>query len=251
MPYSRLRPALLVVALSASAAHAQLDSPTFHFGVFSDLTAGAASSPPSAGFAIGALDLFFTSDLPHGFSALAETTFEADATGQVGLDVERAQLKWTYSDAFSLTVGRVHQSLGTYNTSFHHGKYLMTAIDRPRVAAFEDDGGPLPMHLVGVSLAGELHGETLALGYVLEGGNGRGRTPDHILNSGDLDLAKSINGQLYVLVKPIDLRLGANLLHDFIAPVSEGEGARPGFEEWSVGGHLVWQHDAARVLSEV
>jgi hypothetical protein len=251
MPDSRIRPPLILLLLAASAAHAQLDSPTFHLGVFSDVTAGAASSPQSVGFAIGALDLFFTSELPHGFSALAESTFEADATGTIGLDVERAQLKWTYSDAFSVTAGRVHQSLGTYNTSFHHGKYLMTAIDRPRVVDFEDRGGPLPMHLVGLSLAGELHGEALALGYVLEGGNGRGRASSDILNAGDVDLAKSLNGQLYVVVKPIDLRLGANLLHDFIAPIASGDGARPGFEEWLVGGHLVWQHDAARITSEV
>ncbi len=252
MPAFLSRGVFALLVLGGAAASAQSEpSPSLHLGVFTDVSAGYHSAPDALGFAIGAVDLFVTGDLTHGFQALAETTFEADAAGTMGLDVERAQLRWTYSDALSITAGRVHQSLGTYNTAFHHGKYLMTAVDRPRVIAFEDDGGPLPMHLVGLSIAGELHGESLALGYVVEGGNGRGPVPDSVLNSGDLDLSKSINAQLYVLVKPIDLRLGANLLHDFLAPVASGDSARPGFEEWILGGHLLWQHRSTRVTAEV
>ena len=41
------------------------------------------------------------------------------------------QLKLVLDDRLSFTVGRLHQSIGYYNTAYHHGALLQTVVERP------------------------------------------------------------------------------------------------------------------------
>ena len=125
-------------------------------------------------FALGLMDLFVTSKISDHFSYLSEVGFEADpASNGIAVDLERAQLSYTQSDKFSLSAGRTHAMLGYYNTAFHHGTWFQTTIDRPRVFEFEDSGGPLPIHNVGVSAMGGIPSGKLGLRWLAEVGNGK------------------------------------------------------------------------------
>ncbi|MGZ5130156.1 MAG: hypothetical protein ACXWJ1_02835, partial [Caldimonas sp.] len=65
-------------------------------------------------------------------------------------DMERLQLGYTVSDSLTLWMGRFHTPFGLWNTSFHHGANLQTSIYRPRFIEFEDRGGIIPAHSVGI-----------------------------------------------------------------------------------------------------
>jgi hypothetical protein len=67
-------------------------------------------------------------------------------------EVERAQVGWKLSQESTIWAGRFHTPLGFWNTEYHHGAYLQTSIDRPRIADFEDEGGLLPLHGTGLLL---------------------------------------------------------------------------------------------------
>jgi|SRR5579859_178765 len=125
-------------------------------------------------FSLGLMDLFVTSKISEKFSYLAEMGFEADqASNGIGIDLERAQITFMPSDKFSMNIGRSHAMLGYYNTAFHHGTWFQTTIDRPRMFQFEDSGGPLPIHNVGVEAMGKIPGEKLGLHWFAEVGNGK------------------------------------------------------------------------------
>src|SRR5439155_26064469 len=71
-----------------------------------------------------------------------------------GWDVERLQAGWRLSPELSLWFGRYHNPIGYWNIEHHHGHYMETSAERPRILEFEDAGGPLPIHLVGFLLQG-------------------------------------------------------------------------------------------------
>jgi hypothetical protein len=125
-------------------------------------------------FALGIMDLFVTSQIAPHFSYVAEIGFEADqATNGVGVDLERAQVSFVPNDNFAFIAGRTHAMLGYYNTAFHHGTWFQTTIDRPRIFQFEDSGGPLPIHNVGVAAMGRIPSGKLGLHWLAELGNGK------------------------------------------------------------------------------
>jgi hypothetical protein len=134
----------------------------------------SATQGGNSTFALGVMDLFVTSQISEHFSYLTEIGFEADpGSNNIGVDLERAQLSWTPSDKFSLQIGRSHAMLGYYNTAFHHGTWFQTTIDRPRIFEFEDSGGPLPIHNVGLGSMGKIPSGKLGLHWLAEVGNGK------------------------------------------------------------------------------
>src|SRR5579864_8617111 len=134
-------------------------------------------------FTLGQLNLFVTSDISDKFKFLSEIVFEAgpdNIYGQTrgtantfGVDVERYLLTYSYNDYFSLSAGRYHTAIGYYNTAYHHSTWLQTTTGRPLLFAFEDQGGILPIHNVGVEAHGRIPSGSLGLHYVAEIGNGR------------------------------------------------------------------------------
>ena len=134
-------------------------------------------------FTLGQLNLFVTSDISDKFKFLSEIVFEAgpdNIYGQTrgvantfGVDVERYLLTYSSNDYFSLSAGRYHTAIGYYNTAYHHSTWLQTTTGRPLLFAFEDQGGILPIHNVGVEAHGRIPSGSLGLHYVAEIGNGR------------------------------------------------------------------------------
>ena len=125
-------------------------------------------------FQIGEVDLFLSSKLSRTVSFLGEIVIGADQTNFWGLDIERLQVTYKASRYFAISGGRYHTSIGYYNTAFHHGTWFQTATGRPFMYFFEDSGGMLPVHSVGITTTGLMPGTgNLELHWVAEVGNGR------------------------------------------------------------------------------
>jgi hypothetical protein len=106
------------------------------------------------GFNGGTLDLYLTPQFGERVKTLIELAVEYGQSGAVGLDIERMQIGYTLNDAATLWAGRFHTPFGLWNTSFHHGANLQTTIYRPRFLDFEDKGGVIPAHTVGLWASG-------------------------------------------------------------------------------------------------
>lgn len=100
-----------------------------------------------------------------------ELLFEVDRDGSVAVDLERLQIGYTFSDAATLWAGRFHTPYGIWNTAFHHGAQIQTALSRPRFLEFEDRGGIIPAHTVGAWLTGTLPAGGARFNYDLYVGN--------------------------------------------------------------------------------
>ncbi len=107
--------------------------------------------PNPKGFYQGNLSFYMTPHFGDRVLALAEPNFEVDKLdGSISVDIERLQIGYAFSDAATLWLGRFHTPYGYWNTAFHHGAQLQTSVLRPRFLDFEDLGGILPAHTVGL-----------------------------------------------------------------------------------------------------
>jgi hypothetical protein len=185
-------------------------------------TCGNSLTPPHTGFQAGEFDLFISSKLSDKLSFIAEVVLGPDNTNVFGLDIERYQLTYKASSYFSATAGRFHTSLGYYNTAYHHGNWFSTAQGRPIMYLFEDSGGILPMHMVGLSFAGAVpHTETLGLHWVAEIGNGNSSNPATIAiqNFRSDRNYKATNVAAYIRPQFLSgLQIGGSWYHDGLNP---------------------------------
>jgi hypothetical protein len=246
---------LLAAALGAGHAYAQDAPPDDGGGVprltirgFSDVNYSVHEEGNPDSFALGQFDTFMTSALSDQVSVLAEIVFEFGEDNTAVLDVERVHLRWAPSDIFTVTAGRMHTPLGYWNQTFHHGAWLQTTAERPIMYRFEDDGGILPVHMVGVQLGGTWNGSAAALKYSAALINGRGHIPDEIANVQDATDDKAVS--LWLGLAPAvaqGLEFGGSAYLDTI-PGQPGEGD---IDERILGGYLVYQHSGLEVLAEL
>ena len=157
-----IRRAFLLVGLCASLGVSNLASAQTERGIalhgFAEVGAGWSSGDdPSKlrGFNGGLLDLYLAPQFGPRVKGLIEIALEYGDDGSLAVDMERLQLGYLVSDAFTLWAGRFHTPFGLWNTAFHHGANLQTSISRPRFIDFEDKGGFIPAHSVGVWASGK------------------------------------------------------------------------------------------------
>ena len=184
-------------------------------------------------FTLGQLNLFVTSDISDKFKFLSEIVFEAGPDNIYGVtrgpenvfsvDVERYLLTFSQNEYFNLSAGRYHTAIGYYNTAYHHSTWLQTTTGRPLLFAFEDQGGILPIHNVGVEAYGSIPSASLGLHYVAEVGNGReSRSPlteEPVQNVVDDTNGKAVNFELFARPTKIPgLQFGFSAYRDKLVP---------------------------------
>lgn len=206
-------------------------------------------------FTLGQLDLFATSQLTDNMSILSEIVLEGDSANKMSIDLERLLFQWRPSDYFNADIGRFHTSVGYYNTAYHHGAWFQTAIGRPTILDFEDGGGIIPSHMVGLHMHGEIPSGKLGLGYILEVGNGRAykeSDPGTVQNKTDSDQYKAVN--LAFVARPDGvpgLQIGAGLYHDTISAIPDTKLlAVKRTEEFMLHAHAVYKSGPWEYLSE-
>jgi hypothetical protein len=222
---------------------------------------GDTQQGDTTSFSLGQLDLFVTSDVSDKFRFLSEIVFENGGTNiygtQVGdpnsfdVDVERYLLQYSHNDYFNLSAGRGHTAIGYYNTEYHHSSWLQTATGRPFLFNFEDQGGILPIHTVGVTASGQIPSGSLGLHYVAEMGNGRAsRTPlseEPVQNDVDDQNHKAFNFAVFARPEAVHgLQTGFSIYRDLLAPTNS-----PRIGESILAAHAVLVRPKYEWLNEV
>ena len=125
------------------------------------------------GLNVGSLDFYLTPKMGDRVISLVELIFETGPDGTVGTDLERFQIGYQFSDRATVWAGRFHTPYGYVNTALHHGVWLADALRRPKFVNFEDKGGVMPAHTVGLWVTGaQRFGENKLL-YDFYAGNGQ------------------------------------------------------------------------------
>ena len=201
-------------------------------------------------FAAAHIDLFPTADVGK-LSFLSEVFFEAGESNEFSVDIERLQISYLVANWLRVRAGRTHTAFGYYNDTYHHGNLFELTTGRPYAVNFEDEGGLIGAHLVGVGIDGTFETSAGSFRYDLEAGNGR--LSD--LTAVAVDQAekddKLVNLRLRWL--PIDgLTLGINGLHDEFpsAAASATDPARPKIDELIGGAHAVYMEHDVHILVE-
>lgn len=202
-------------------------------------------------FALGQFDLFVSSQLSEKLSALGEIVFESDTNNETEIHLERSILKYSLSDLWNIELGRMHIPLGYWPSAYHHGAWLYTTVDRPIIYEWDDEGGILPMHIVGVQLTGKKDFEDYHFQYDVGIVNGRGETATKVANIQDRNDAKAFIAAATVQPDAIaGLELGGALYADKI-PADTTVAARNGeIDELILGGHAVYLHEKVELLAE-
>jgi hypothetical protein len=207
-------------------------------------------------FYLGELDIFLTSQLADNVSVVSETALAADSNNNMQIDIERLYLEYRYNDYFNVDMGRFHTALGYYNATYHHGTWLQTAIGRPTFLQFEDSGGILPVHMVGVDVHGAIPSGSLNLSYYAEVGNGldysANRNVDAVQEIISTSDSKAVNVAL--VAKPDwmpGLQFGGNVYYDFIMPDNVGTTNNvPHNNQLIFGANLVYNNADWEFLNE-
>jgi hypothetical protein len=186
-------------------------------------TCGNPLTPPHTAFQAGEFDLFMTSKLSDHLAFLGEIVLGPDTTNEFAVDIERYQLTYKANRYFSAGAGRFHTSIGYYNTAYHHGNWFSTAEGRPIMYLFEDSGGILPVHMVGLSFTGAVpKAEKLGLHWIAEVGNGLSSNPfaaESVQNFYSDRNYKATNLAAYIRPELIPgLQIGGSWYHDGIVP---------------------------------
>lgn len=152
-------------------------------------------------FAAGALDFFATAEVADRFQMLTEVVAEGDSQdNDFHFELERLWGSWAFADALYIKFGREHSAVTRWDRMYHHGRWLWPSATAPFQARFEDEGGPLPIHQVGIEIGGTLQGALGSLGYIAALSNGRGRQTTEITNFSDPNEAKAY--ELALTVSP-------------------------------------------------
>lgn len=228
---------------------------------------GDTQKGSTSSFTLGQLNLFVTSDISEKFKFLSEIVFESGPDNvygvprgprnEFGVDIERFLLQYSHNDYFNLSVGRYHTAIGYYNTAYHHSTWFQTTQGRPFLFEFEDRGGVLPIHNVGVSASGLIPSGGLGLHYVAEVGNGRtSRSSEEgqVQNTVDENNHKAFNIAFFARPEAVSgLQAGFSVYHDLLTPIGSPVGetilaahaifSRPKFE-W-LNEALVIRHSPA------
>jgi hypothetical protein len=205
------------------------------------------------GFNIAELDFFLTPRLGPRTRALFELNFEVGENGQVGVDLERAQLGYQIADSVTIWMGRFHTPYGYYNTAFHHGQQIATSLRRPRFIEFEDHGGVMPAHTVGLWLTGtqRLGGERLT--YDAFVGNGQSITNGQLdmHNAGNTHGGAIFGGNLGLLLGGVldGMKVGVDAFQTKI----ENQDRTPSYftQVRSYGVYAVYDTDVWEIISEL
>lgn len=171
---SKNRLVLFFVSLIFAMLAAIPSAHSFEFNGFGDVTYTQSTQEDNdqGAFALGAVDLYLSKNLDDRTDVFVELVIESTDDGEFVVDLERLQLGYLVNDALKLRAGRFHNLLGFWNTEYHHGAQLQTTVGRPAFLEFEDDGGIVPMHVVGLWASGRYKTAVADLTYGLMAGNG-------------------------------------------------------------------------------
>jgi hypothetical protein len=181
---------------------------------------GGNQKGQTTSFSIGQTNLFITSNLSERVRFLAEMVFEVHENNSFQTNLERVLLESSFNDYLKLSGGRYSTAIGYYNTAYHRAAWFQTATERPYIFEYEDEGGILPIHMVGVQASGQIPSGKLGLHYVAEVGNGRTSNPvaEPVQNYVDENGHKAFNIALFARPDSVPgLQTGFSMYRDVLS----------------------------------
>ena len=155
MKWRTRAPLLLFLLALTAGAGSELQAQTL-WGIYSDANfRSSTDTDVLPHFAIGGVDFFVVSRLGDRARVLSENVLEVLDDGVV-FDLERIHIEYDLTDRLSLRAGRMHIPLGYFSEAYHHGTLFSVATERPLLLGFEDEGGVLPAHIIGVNFLGSV-----------------------------------------------------------------------------------------------
>lgn len=234
-------------SIPSGAADASSNDSRFRLHAYSDIDFSHGANPGAPNrFSVDEIDLFGTAAIAPRFSALTELVLDVGQSASlssVPFNVERLLLQYRFNDYLRIEAGQFRTAVGYYATAYLRGAWFQTAISRPRMFAFEEDGGVLPLHTIGISASGSIPSGPLGLHYVVETGNTRTwGSPEPTTIVGH----DAINFSIVARPRSIPgLELGFSDYHDRFAPF-------PGFNanRRGMSGHVVYVASRFEFLNE-
>ncbi len=173
----------LELASGAATAWAGDDKLQVQIGAFGNmdyqLVGNSASFPAQNGFALGDAALVAKGQYGDHLRILAESLIEFGVPDpHLGLD--RFLATYVFNDQLRLSAGRDHLATGYWNRTYNYAAINLPTIERPFFLKFEDDGGVVPSHVVGLTAEGLFNLGTSSLKYEANFGNS-----EKILLTGD------------------------------------------------------------------
>ena len=238
--------ALLVTVLSPAvglSGQQALDDPLVRVMGFGDFNYLLTELDRQERFRMGQMVGHVIADIDEGFTFFGEVSVTGKDDGY-SIEVERALVRYDFTDAFKISAGRFHTPVGYWNTAFHHGSWLQTSVARPEMIKFGSRF--IPTHFVGIIVEGGMPASPLGLGYSLGVGNGRAANIARAGDAGDVNDQRAWVAR--VRSRPISfpgLELGVSFYSDrLLAP--DGNDANERI--YSVHGAL--DRDAPEILAE-
>lgn len=232
-----------------------VDVPHLQIRGFADTQVKArwTDSEQSNTFVLGAVDFYATSEVTDQVSVLVEADFNSDTENAATYRLERALVKYAFSDLLNVTMGRMHVPVGYWNPATHHGNWLDTTIARPDIALHEAENGAfIPVHQIGIDLSGVQEFSGVDLGYNVGLFNGRGRTVTEVQHVKDKNDGKAVN--LRVSLKPHaieGLTVGGNVWFDEIPSNPPTAARREAINELIIGEYATYFHDNVELIGEL
>jgi hypothetical protein len=211
--------------------------------LFGDATYLATDRKIPAGFQLGQMVGHVIVSFDDRLNYFGEFSATAQPTGYA-FEVERSILRYDFSDAVKLSVGRYHTPVGYWNTAFHHGTWLQTTVSRPEMIKFGSQ--LIPTHFVGAFAEGNLPSEQLGLQYMAGVGNGRGSVISRAGDAGDVNGNRAWT--LALSARPAALfgmQVGADYYHDRVS-----ETAGPQATEGISSAYVAWQRERPEFIAE-
>ncbi len=243
---------------ASTAAAAQADTGLPIHG-FADVKLGARNAAASTiehrgyrGVDLGTFDLYMTPQISPQVKALVELAFEFDNSGEMGVDAERIQLGYVFSDSLTIWAGRFHTPYGYWNTAFHHGAQIVTSLTRPQFLDFEDSGGILPAHSTGIWATGTVSTGLGRAGYDLYAVNGD-QLKDGQLNFqpvGDSDGNIGLGFRANLEIAGTGLVVGLHGLSQHVAGNNADSSATGRVSLNMTGGYATYDNDNWEVMAE-
>lgn len=212
----------------------------------------ALAQGANTAFVLGNLDLFTTAQFGEHVQVLTELAGEASSEeDHFELELERMWAAYLFNDALYLKLGREHSPVSRWNRLYHHGRWLWPSATQPLLALFEDDGGILPIHQVGLEAGGHWASPAGDISYIGVVANGRALYPDEVANFFDDNDAKSFDLNLGWSPSPVSsFAIGGDFHADEIADVPSDPLRQKQIRELIGSGYVQWSGRSFEALGE-
>jgi hypothetical protein len=233
--------ASLATAPAADAQIPQADGPFLQAFLFGDVLFTVTDADVEDGFKLGQMVAHGNATLSENVVFFGELSITARNTGYA-LAMERAILRYDFSDPLKVSAGRYHTPISFWNTEFHHGLWLQGSVARPEAVKFGSQY--VPVHFVGAMVEGNL--TSAPIYYTAGFGNGRALNIAGAGDGGDVNGNRAFVASASVRPRSVfGFRVGGGVYVDRISDVG-GELA----DEVITSAHVVWDRGRIEAVAE-